>query len=179
MKQSSTQTQSFASQIPWHHGSGPQFSPGLRTQRYPDGQCGLRFPPQESAVDVDEGVAVGVAEIQAPLQWPIAGHVTVGVQVDPVGQPGWPTVQGTWVLGGCVGMQRPPQTIVCVQKEPAGQSLAPTTQVCVGNWAGVVLLSGAVAMQRPPQAPLVGEAIVGVHVELGGHLVVALIVQGI
>jgi hypothetical protein len=103
----------------------------------------------------------------------------VGVQVDPVGQPGWPTVQGTWVLGGCVGMQRPPQTIVCVQKEPPGQSLAPTTQVWVGNGSGVVLMGGAVAMQSPPQGPLVEQTMVGVHVELVGHPVVALTVHAI
>ena len=79
----------------------------------------------------------------------------------------------------CVGMQSPPQTDVCVQKEPPGQSLAPTTQVCVGTGAMMVLIGGLVAMQRPPQAPEVGQTIVGVHVELTGHPVVALTVQGI
>ncbi len=39
----------------------------------------------------------------------------VGVHVDPVGQPGLPTVQGICEEGGggaSVGMQRPPQVIV-------------------------------------------------------------------
>ena len=100
----------------------------------------------------------------------------VGVQVDPVEQPGWPTVQGIWVTGGWVGMHRPPQIIVCVQKEPPGQSLAPTTQCWVGNGAGVVL--GKVAMQRPPQDPVDKQLIVGVQAELGGQPVASPTVHG-
>lgn len=112
-------------------------------------QCGPRFPPQGRDVDVGEGVGeepVGPAEIPAPPQLPVAGHAMVGVQVDPVGQPAWPAVQGIWVMGFCVVIHRPPQADVCVQNEPPGQSLAPTRQVCVGTGSGVVSMGGAVAM---------------------------------
>ncbi len=40
-------------------------------------------------------------------------------------------------------------------------------------------MGGAVAMQAPPQAPVAGQIIVGVHVELAGQPVVALTVHGI
>jgi len=59
-------------------------------------------------------------------------------------------------------MQRPPQTIVCVQIEPLGQSSAPTTQ----GFRDV-----GVAMHRPPHDVGVGgQIIVGVQVEPVGQL---------
>ena len=59
-------------------------------------------------------------------------------------------------------MQSPPHTSVCVQNEPLGQELPPTTQVIDGS--GAVLTGGFVAMQASPQAPVIGQIIVGVHV---------------
>jgi hypothetical protein len=47
-------------------------------------------------------------------------------------------VVGGVVMGtGGVGIQRPLQVIVWVQKEPAGHAEAPTMQVCVKGFVGV------------------------------------------
>ncbi len=79
-------------------------------------------------------------EIQAPPQYPLVGHVIVGVQVDPVGQPyPRPTVQ-TVVLGVDAGVeiQAPPQypevghVMVGVHVDPVGQPYPrPTVQIVV------------------------------------------------
>lgn len=68
----------------------------------PYGQRGPSRPPQYG------GVGVEGAEMHAPPQTPVGGHVMVGVQVEPLGQPvRAPTVQG--ISGPCVGVaiQRP------------------------------------------------------------------------
>jgi hypothetical protein len=68
-------------------------------------------------------------------------------------------------------MQRPPQTIVCVQIEPLGQSFAPTTQ----GFRDV-----GVAMHWPPQDVEVGgQNTVGVQVEPVGQGPLLPTVQGI
>jgi len=71
------------------------------------------------------------------------------------------------VVGGgvkTVGMQRPPQTIVGVQKEPVEHWPAPTMQVCVGG--GGCVVGKEVAMQAPTQAVGAGgQTLVGVQIE--------------
>lgn len=121
-----------------------------------------------------------MADIHAPPQAPCAGHVMVGVQVDPVGQPVFtPTVQGTSAGGVGVGIQRPRQVTVCVHVKPEGQSFAPSVHGTVGSGAGLVLVGGAVAMHAPPQFPVAGQTMVGVQVAPVGQPVWAPTVQGI
>ena len=72
-------------------------------------------------------------------------------------------------MGVCVAMQRPPQVMVGVQNELAGQGNPPTTQGSIGPGVGTVLMGGAVAIQAPPQNPVDGQVIVGVHFAPVGH----------
>lgn len=90
--------------------------------------------------------------MHAPVQAPAGGHVDVGVQVDPVLHPvEAPTTQpfcGGFGVG--VAMQRPPQTIVCVQLELFGHGSPPSTQGTVGTGAGEVSMGKEVVMHAPP-----------------------------
>lgn len=120
-----------------------------------------------------------MAEIHAPPQAPFVGHVIVGVQVDPFGQPvSTPTVQGICAGGVGLGIQRPRQTTVCVHVKPVGQSFAPSVHGIVGSGAGLVV-GGEVTMHAPPQFPVAGQTMVGVQVAPAGQPVWAPTVQGI
>ena len=141
---------------------------GFRTHSYFGGQGLSCLPPHGIAVGV--GVAVGVP-MQSPPQGPFGGHVTVGVHVERAGQPEAPTVQGTKVGPGGVGvaMHSPPQACVCVQSCPPGQSLAPTTHGWVSGGAVVDEgITGLVVMQAPPQGPG-PQVCVGVQVDPVGQ----------
>ncbi len=68
--------------------------------------------------------------MQAPPHGPAVGLVMVGVQEEPVGHEfGYPlTVHGISGGNDWVVRQRPPQTCVWLQMEPAGQASPPMMQ---------------------------------------------------
>jgi hypothetical protein len=93
----------------------------------------------------DTGVWVAM---QSPPQGLLGPHVMVGVQVDEGGQSFLvPIVHGCcggFVVG--VGMQSPPQVMVCVQEEPVGHCLGlPRTQGIVYMGPAVVVVGGSAA----------------------------------
>jgi hypothetical protein len=92
------------------------------------------------------------------MQRPLAPE-PAGVQVDPVGHAlEAPTVQGSRelkvvVLGFvvftvAVGMQRPPQVMVCVQVELVGHAAPPTMQGTVYKGGGEELVQSLSARTR-------------------------------